>query len=105
MSAPESFNLLSGMAAAHPDHHCTRQDRVWEPTEASKSNSRESRYFLRFDRLPLTTPAQWRNDLPEKHDSYRDLKRFVLECFDGVLRGCAPLRPRGAPGDRVRYDG
>ena len=26
------------------------------------------------------------NDLPEKHGSYNDLKRFVLECFDAAKR-------------------
>ena len=35
------------------------------------------------------------NDLPEKHGSYRDLKRFVLECFDasmGASTGASALK-------------
>jgi hypothetical protein len=32
------------------------------------------------------------NDLPEKHDSYRDLKRFVLECFDMSMGASTAIR-------------
>jgi fermentation-respiration switch protein FrsA (DUF1100 family) len=32
------------------------------------------------------------NDLPEKHDSYRDLKRFVLECFDTSMGTSTAIR-------------
>jgi fermentation-respiration switch protein FrsA (DUF1100 family) len=32
------------------------------------------------------------NDLPEKHDSYRDLKRFVLDCFDMSMGASTAIR-------------
>jgi fermentation-respiration switch protein FrsA (DUF1100 family) len=36
------------------------------------------------------------NDLPEKHESYRDLKRFVLECF-ATLGGSSLTKPGNGP--------